>query len=490
MAIYGRILRVPGVAVLIAATTLTRLPFAINGLAVILFMRDATGSFATAGLVAGSLALGAGMGAPFAARLVDRRGAVWLLPLAIVHGAAILALWGLGEIDAAAVALVAAALVAGASFPPSGAVLRSRWPELLAGDPELVRGAYAFDSVTIEISFVSGPLITGALVALAEPQAAMALSSVLVVAGTLLFLSRLPDARRALPASEHTAGLGPLRSPAIRLIALTSVPVGFCIGSVEVVIPAFSEEAGNAALAGVLLSVWSLASGIGGLIFGARQSRRELLDSFLLIGRPLPAGHASDGGRRRARSDGAVRRDVRRSDRAADRHQERADLAGRTGGDRHRGVYVVDDRSDRGTVPGNGRRGRRGGVERVGRGRPDRRGGRRRRRDHDIRPARRPCGPRWPRPEPRLAVMDVELLERTLAERGEPSYRAGQVWEWAARGAGGYDEMTNLPAALRTELNEAVPYSTFAARAGGTVEGRDRQGALQHRGRPRRSRRS
>ena len=288
MAIYGRILRVPGVAVLIAAATLTRLPFAINGLAVILFMRDATGSFATAGLVAGSLALGAGMGAPFAARLVDRRGAVWLLPLAIVHGAAILALWGLGEIDAAAVALVAAALVAGASFPPSGAVLRSRWPELLAGDPELVRGAYAFDSVTIEISFVSGPLITGALVALAEPQAAMALSSVLVVAGTLLFLSRLPDARRALPASEHTAGLGPLRSPAIRLIALTSVPVGFCIGSVEVVIPAFSEEAGDAALAGVLLSVWSLASGIGGLIFGARQSRRELLDSFLLIGALFP----------------------------------------------------------------------------------------------------------------------------------------------------------------------------------------------------------
>ena len=57
--------------------------------------------------------------------------------------------------------------------------------------------------------------------------------------------------------------------------------------------------------------------------------------------------------------------------------------------------------------------------------------------------------------------MDVELLERTLAERGEPSYRAGQVWEWAARGAGGYDEMTNLPAALRTELNESVPYSTL-----------------------------
>jgi 23S rRNA (adenine2503-C2)-methyltransferase len=57
--------------------------------------------------------------------------------------------------------------------------------------------------------------------------------------------------------------------------------------------------------------------------------------------------------------------------------------------------------------------------------------------------------------------MDVELLERTLAERGEPSYRADQVWEWAARGAAGYEEMTNVPAGLRTELAAAVPYSTL-----------------------------
>ena len=35
--------------------------------------------------------------------------------------------------------------------------------------------------------------------------------------------------------------------------------------------------------------------------------------------------------------------------------------------------------------------------------------------------------------------MDLSLLETTLRERGEPAYRAGQVWEWAARGAEGYD---------------------------------------------------
>jgi 23S rRNA (adenine2503-C2)-methyltransferase len=57
--------------------------------------------------------------------------------------------------------------------------------------------------------------------------------------------------------------------------------------------------------------------------------------------------------------------------------------------------------------------------------------------------------------------MDLALLETTLATRGEPSYRVRQVWEWAARGVAGYGAMTNVPAALRSALADAVPYSTL-----------------------------
>ena len=57
--------------------------------------------------------------------------------------------------------------------------------------------------------------------------------------------------------------------------------------------------------------------------------------------------------------------------------------------------------------------------------------------------------------------MDLQLLETTLADLGQPAFRAGQVWEWAARGATGYDEMTNLPAALREELPRRVPLSSL-----------------------------
>ncbi|HSO02683.1 MAG TPA: hypothetical protein VLS46_09165, partial [Gaiellaceae bacterium] len=57
--------------------------------------------------------------------------------------------------------------------------------------------------------------------------------------------------------------------------------------------------------------------------------------------------------------------------------------------------------------------------------------------------------------------MDLTLLDEVLAARGEPAFRARQVWEWAARGVAGFEEMTNLPKALREELAAAVPFSTL-----------------------------
>jgi 23S rRNA (adenine2503-C2)-methyltransferase len=53
------------------------------------------------------------------------------------------------------------------------------------------------------------------------------------------------------------------------------------------------------------------------------------------------------------------------------------------------------------------------------------------------------------------------LLDQRLDDLGEPAYRAGQVWKWAAGGAASYDDMTNVPAQLRAELAHAVPFSTL-----------------------------
>ena len=57
--------------------------------------------------------------------------------------------------------------------------------------------------------------------------------------------------------------------------------------------------------------------------------------------------------------------------------------------------------------------------------------------------------------------MDLALLDRALVDHGEPRFRAGQVWAWAARGAPGYEAMTDLPAELRASLAAEVPFSSL-----------------------------
>jgi len=59
--------------------------------------------------------------------------------------------------------------------------------------------------------------------------------------------------------------------------------------------------------------------------------------------------------------------------------------------------------------------------------------------------------------------VDLALLDESLAAAGESAYRARQVWSWAARGAAGYEQMTDLPAALRARLAADVPFSSLEA---------------------------
>ncbi|HEY3829305.1 MAG TPA: 23S rRNA (adenine(2503)-C(2))-methyltransferase RlmN [Solirubrobacteraceae bacterium] len=72
--------------------------------------------------------------------------------------------------------------------------------------------------------------------------------------------------------------------------------------------------------------------------------------------------------------------------------------------------------------------------------------------------------------------MDLRLLEETLEAHGEPGFRARQIWEWTARGAAGYEAMTNLPHALRETLALQAPFSSLQLRRelharDGTVKG-------------------
>ena len=69
----------------------------------------------------------------------------------------------------------------------------------------------------------------------------------------------------------------------------------------------------------------------------------------------------------------------------------------------------------------------------------------------------------------------MNLEQVAAALDGEPTYRVRQVWEWAARGASSYAEMTNLPTSARARLDELAPFSTLSL----TQEARSSDGTVK-----------
>jgi MFS family permease len=295
---YREVLRVPHVAALVGWMMVSRLPLGINGLAVILFLRAETGSFAVAGAVAGGLAVGGAAGAQLVGRLVDSHGVRVLVLCAVLHAVALGALVAGGMAGAPAGALVAVGVVAGGSVPPSSSVLRSLWPSLLGDRFDLRQAAYAIDSVGVELLFTLGPLLTALLATLVAPAAALAVSGVAVLVGTLAFVAQPGvDAGRTPPREGAGRLAGALRSPGVLTLALTSVPAGVGLGIVEVSLPAFSAAHGAANRSGLLLAVWSIASAVGGILYGALPrpplERAHLAVSFLLPISLLPLAAAT-----------------------------------------------------------------------------------------------------------------------------------------------------------------------------------------------------
>jgi MFS family permease len=284
---YREVLRVPHVAALVAWMMLSRLPIGINGLAVILFLRAETGSFAIAGAVAGGLAVGGAAGAQLVGGLVDRRGARVLLLVAVLHAVALGALVAGGVAGAPAPLLIVIGVIAGGSVPPTSSVLRSLWPALLGDRHDLRQAAYAIDSVGVELLFTLGPLLTALLATLVSPAAALVVSAVAVVVGTVAFVAQPGvDVGRA-PKREGGRLAGALRSPGVLTLALTSVPAGIGLGICEVAIPAFTSAHGAANRAGLLLAIWSVSSAVGGILYGAMR-RPPLQQAHIAVSILLP----------------------------------------------------------------------------------------------------------------------------------------------------------------------------------------------------------
>jgi MFS family permease len=278
---YRRVLRLPGMPVLLVAGFFARLPIGMVPLALLLSVKSATGSYAVAGTTVALHGVASAFSAPLLGRLTDQFGPRPVLrTTSIGYALGLLALLSAIACRSPVGLTFVVATLAGLPLPSVTSSLRSLWSRSIP-DPILRQSAYTLDSISLEGVFISGPIVVGGIVALGSPLPALGVAAALCALGTVL-IAESPSAARwiVVSAAPRNRGHGPLRISGMPTIMATLAALTFGFGMLDVAVPAFADAEGSAATAGPLLAVWGVGSAIGGLWFGARSVRMPLLNQL------------------------------------------------------------------------------------------------------------------------------------------------------------------------------------------------------------------
>jgi MFS family permease len=301
---YRSVLSVPGYPRLLATSLLGRLPQGMSSLAILLLVRDATHSYAAAGVAVGAYAFATAAGQPLQGRLVDRHGRrAVLVPVALLQAAMLVALVLAAAAATSGAVLIALSAVAGILQPAIAPSVRGLLRAVVA-ERETRETAYALESVVQELIWITGPLVVAVVVAVASPSGALLLSATCGVVGTTLFAtSPLAQHVRETPAEHHLGAV--LAQPELRALLFPMALMGFSIGAIDVGLPSLALHAGSRPASGLLLALWSVGSLTGGLWYGSRSWRAPLADRYralmlcavvctapLIAARTIPEGMA------------------------------------------------------------------------------------------------------------------------------------------------------------------------------------------------------
>lgn len=287
---YGDVLRAPGTIPLYVAAFLARIPMmAVPLVLTLLVVEGLDRSYGEAGIVAAVETIGAGLGAPWRGRLIDRLGVrraliPSILVLLVVYPLAAMATYAW---------LLPLAFVAGLFLAPVHSIVRVSLAANLPASHH--RSAFALDSVMAEASFIIGPAAAGVLVVAASPQIALVAVAGTVAIGLMILWWLDPPTRSADHVdTPRERGFGWLTRDLVFLF-LVSAGAMVALMSTDLGIIAVLRELDAVGLVGVVYLGWGLSSLVGGLIYGARPASirpTHLLLAMGLLTMPVGIAHA------------------------------------------------------------------------------------------------------------------------------------------------------------------------------------------------------
>lgn len=262
-----------------------RVPLAMQTIGVLTMVTKISDSYAIGGFAAGSVGIGAAVGAPAIGFLADRLGQKRVLLVAavvnslllaavVLLGYTVLATSGARLGDGGTLAVLGAALLAGATSPQVGPLSRVRWMALSKKLPAKEQGpavdtALSLEGTADEVTFVLGPALVGLLASLVAPWLPLVLAAVMTaVLVTLFALHHTVESvgpRAASSSMVGNAGYVAKERPNWLLVA---VPVagmlfmGTFFGSAQTAVMAFTGVYGSVDQAGLLYAIMGSSSAV------------------------------------------------------------------------------------------------------------------------------------------------------------------------------------------------------------------------------------
>ncbi|MFJ7794153.1 MFS transporter [Pseudomonas sp. NPDC096950] len=277
---YRELLTTPGVAGLVIASSIARLPQAMIGIGIITMLVMQTGLYWLAGAVAGTFTLANALIGPRISKLVDQRGQSRVLPVVTAFSIGmLLALIMAVYMRAPAFMLFILAALAG-TMPSMPAMIRARWTQLFRGKPQL-HTAFSLDTVLTELAFIIGPPLAIGLSTSFFAEAGPLVAVLLLVIGVTAFVLQRQTEPEVVSGSRKNAS-STLRIPGLRIIVLALLAMGGIGGSIDVAVVAFATAEGWPTSASFILAAYAAGSMIAGLTFGALSISLPIEKQFFI----------------------------------------------------------------------------------------------------------------------------------------------------------------------------------------------------------------
>jgi predicted MFS family arabinose efflux permease len=289
---YRAVMRAPGVIRLLLVGFLARGPvIAVGAVLTLHVVLTLHRDYASAGLAATAFTVASAVGAPWRGRAIDRIGLRRALVPAVVIGGGT---WLVAPFASYPVLLLLA-VVGGVFGLPSFAVVRQALSVAVGADHR--RTALALDSISVELSFMTGPAIAVVAASTWSTRGTLFLLGVAqVVAGLLLcWLNptlRSPEIDLREPVAPAGPPTGTRRhrkrtprrwvTPGLVAAYATGTGTALVLAGSEVAVVAQLRHLGDLPFTGAVFFIWGVTSIVGGFVYGALH--REIPAALVLLG--------------------------------------------------------------------------------------------------------------------------------------------------------------------------------------------------------------